>query len=135
MTVEYADRMLSVHVESGAVPHAQTVTVRHHQIVADEGPALGGQDAGLNPGELLLAAVGTCVAITIRMYAARKGWDVERVAVDLTGRDDNGVYVIERRLTFTGALDDEQRARLTDIAGRCPVSKRVTGAVEIRAVA
>ena len=127
--------MLTVHVESGAVPHAQTVTVRHHTLVADELPSLGGQDAGFNPGELLLAAVGSCVAITIRMYAGRKGWDLQHVAVDLTGRDESGVYVIERKLTFTGSLDDEQRARLADIAGRCPVSKRVTGPVEIRGVA
>lgn len=127
--------MLTVHVQSGHGPYAQTVSVRHHQFTADESPELGGEDAGPNPGELLLSALGACVAITIKMYARRKGWALDDVAVDVSGSTQDGVYVIERKLTFTGALSDEERQRLTEIAGRCPVSKRLAGPIEIRAVA
>lgn len=127
--------MTSVHVESAGGPFAQTIAVRHHRVVADEAADVGGTDLGPNPTELLLGALGTCVAMTVKMYAGRKGWDPGAVQVDLTGRDENGVFVVERRLTFSAPLSDEQRARLTEIAGRCPVSRRITGTVEIRPMA
>lgn len=126
--------MAHVHVESGTGPYAQTISVRDHHLTADEGPELGGTDSGPTPAELLLGALGSCVAITIKMYAARKGWDVQNVHVDVSGKDDHGTYVIERRLTFTGSLTDDQRERLTEIAGRCPVSRRLLGTVDIRSV-
>lgn len=127
--------MTTVHVESAGGAFAQSFSVRHHRIVADEGVEVGGGDQGPTPTEVLLGAVGTCVAMTVKMYAGRKGWDPGEVTVDLTGRDENGVFVIDRRLTFGAPLSDEQRARLIEIAGRCPVSRRITGAVEIRAMA
>ena len=124
--------MTTVHVEFGEGAYAQTISVRDHRVTSDEGAELGGADSGPNPGELLLGALGSCVAITLKMYAGRKGWSLTNVHVDLSGHDENGVYVIDRRLTFAGDLTDEQRERLTDIAGRCPVSKRLVGPVEIR---
>ena len=66
--------------------------------------------------------------MTLQMYAGRKGWALQqRPRSTSSGRDEQGIYVIERRLTLEGDLTDEQRARLTDIAGRCPVSKRLIG--------
>jgi putative redox protein len=68
------------------------------------------------------------------MYAGRKGWDLGDLQIDLSGRDENGVFIVERALHFGAPLTDEQRTRLTEIAGRCPVSRRLTGHVEIRSV-
>ncbi len=126
--------MTTVHVESG-VALAHTISVRHHRQICDEGPEVGGTDSGPEPTELLLGALGACVGITLKMYAARKGWEIGRVEVDLAARDAPGLFVIERRLTFGAPLSDEQRTRLVDIAGKCPVSRRLTGAVEIRPMA
>ena len=127
--------MATARAEFGPAPYAQIITLRQHQLTSDEAADLGGSDAGPSPAELLLGALASCVAITVQMYAGRKGWPLQNVEVDVDGRDDQGTYVIERRLTFHGDLTDEQRKRLTDIAGRCPVSKRLTGGVTIRAVA
>ena len=127
--------MTTVHVESAGGAFAQSIHIRHHRVVSDEALDAGGADTGPAPPELLLGAIGSCVAMTVKMYAGRKGWDTGDVQVDLTGRDENGVFVVERRLTFSAPLTDEQRTRLTEIAGKCPVSRRITGTVEIRAIA
>lgn len=127
--------MTTVHVTSAGGPLAQAITIRHHAVTADEPAASGGEDRGPSPTELLLGALGACVAMTLTMYAGRKGWDLGSVRVDLSGKDENGAYVIDRCLTFGAPLTDEQRQRLTEIAGKCPVSRRITGPVEIRAVA
>jgi putative redox protein len=126
--------MITVRAEFGAAPRAQVVTLRHHRLIADEQADLGGADAGPTPSELLLAALASCVAVTLQMYAGRKGWDLRQARVEVNGRDEAGRYVIERRLTLEGDLDAEQRARLTEIAGRCPVSKRLMQGVDIRGV-
>ncbi len=126
--------MTTVHVESAGGAFAQTISVRHHRLLADEAVDVGGADGGPNPTELLLGALGACVAMTLKMYAGRKGWETGDITVDLAGRDENGVFVVERTLGFGAPLSDEQRTRLTEIAGKCPVSRRITGAVEIRTV-
>lgn len=126
--------MTSVHVSSAGGPFAQTVTIRHHEVLSDELTEVGGEDRGPGPTELLLASVGACVAMTLKMYAGRKGWELGDLQVDLSARDEQGVYVIERRIRYGALLSDEQRQRLAEIAGRCPVSRRITGTVEIRPV-
>lgn len=99
----------------------QVVTGRHSLIV-DEPPALGGEDAGPAPYDLLLASLGACTAITLRMYAERKGWPLTAAEVDLKHYKDGDRSKIERVLHLTGALDATQRARLADIAERTPVT-------------
>ena len=96
------------------------ISVGGRDIIADEPPALGGQGAGFAPYDLLLASLGACTAITLRMYADRKGWPMESLEVGLRlhGADERK---IDRTLTIVG-LDDEQRARLADIAERTPVT-------------
>ncbi|WOF43573.1 OsmC family protein [Sphingopyxis indica] len=97
------------------------IAVGGHSLVADEGPGLGGQNAGPAPYDLLLASLGACTAITLRMYADRKDWPLESVEVGLrlTGRRE--AMRIERTLTIAG-LDADQQARLADIAERTPVT-------------
>lgn len=96
------------------------IEVGDRSLVADEPPALGGQGAGFAPYDLLLASLGACTAITLRMYADRKGWPLESLEVGLRlhGQEERR---IARTLTIVG-LDDEQKARLADIAERTPVT-------------
>jgi putative redox protein len=127
--------MISASVESGAAPYVQTIAIRQHRLTADEGAEHGAADTGPTPSELLLGALASCVAVTVQMYARRKGWPLTRVRVEVSGRDESGTYVIDRKVVLDGDLDDDQRVRLQDIAGRCPVSKRLTTGVTIRPVA
>ena len=127
--------MITASAEFGAAPYVQTIAIRHHRLTADEGPEHGAADSGPSPSELLLGALASCVAVTIQMYARRKDWPVRHVRVETTGQTVDGAYVIDRRVVLEGELSDEQRTRLLDIAGRCPVSKRLTSGVTIRAVA
>ena len=124
-----------VVTESDARPYGQRITAGGHQLVADEPAAIGGADSGPTPYDLLLAGLGACTAITVRMYADRKGWPLRQTTVRLrhqrihakdcadcetrTGQMDQ----IERELQFEGELTDSQRARLLDIAERCPVHR------------
>lgn len=93
-----------------------------HALTSDEGAALGGQDLGASPHELLCAALGACTAITLRMYALRKDWPLQGVHVDVDLRIEDKQRLITRRLRLTGNLDETQRARLADIAERTPVT-------------
>lgn len=112
---------------------AMQVSVGAHTFRSDEPFDVGGTDTGPMPSELLLAAVGACEAITLRMYAARKGWTLSDVRVRLTAATVDGVYVIKRHLELEGDLDSDQRARLHDIATRCPVQRAITGEVRVEA--
>lgn len=111
---------------------ATDIEIGPHLLRADEPADKGGTDAGPTPTELLLAALGACEAITLRMYAARKGWPLVNAQVSLTAATVDGVYVIRRRLTLEGeTLTDEQRGRLHEIANRCPVQRAITGEVRV----
>jgi putative redox protein len=119
-----SDTGLATHIEAGP-----------HNLRSDEPVALGGTDSGATPQELLLAALGACTTITLRMYAARKGWPLREARLGLTASTVDGVFVIRRQLTLDGDLDDEQRARLHEIADRCPVHRAITGEVRVIDVA
>jgi uncharacterized OsmC-like protein len=114
----------------------QRIQIGDHHLVADEPLGGGGHDAGPNPYELLLSALGACTAITVRLYATRKGWPLEGVEVALQherihaedcadcGTREGFLDKITKQLTLLGPqLDDEQRQRLFEIAERCPVQR------------
>ena len=104
----------------GSTPYRTDIIVGGHPITADEPVALGGKGAGPAPYELLLASLGACTAITLKMYAERKGWALTSVdvALRIVGTDERR---IERTLSIQG-LDDSQKARLAEIAERTPVT-------------
>lgn len=115
----------------GTTDWATTVVAGRHSLVVDEPAALGGQDAGPAPYDVLLASLGACTAITLRMYAGRKGWPLTAVEVDLRLHKDGDRSKIDRVLHLTGDLDDAQRARLADIAERTPVTLTLKAGADI----
>lgn len=112
------------------------LSMRGHLLVADEPVDNGGKDAGPTPSELVLAGLAACSASTLRMYIDRKDWDVERIDLELsiqTEKTETGqLSRIDRVINFTGNITDEQRARLLEIADKCPVHKLLTNPVEIK---
>lgn len=123
--------MREVHVRTGNGRFRQEIDVSGITLVSDEPAALGGDDAGLAPHELVLAGLGSCTSMTVKMYAERKGWPLLSVEVRLTGEHDEGAYVITRRIELHGDLDAEQRARLIEIANKCPVHRTLSGPIRI----
>jgi putative redox protein len=117
-----------------------------HAFVADEPRAVGGTDAGPTPYDYLLGALGACTAMTVRMYASRKGWPLEEVVVQLRNARSHardcadceskpvGFRRLERRLELRGPLTEEQRQRLAAIADRCPVKQTLEHGIEIEAL-
>lgn len=112
-------------------PFAQIIEIGGHRLRADEVTEKGGDNAGPAPHELLLAALGSCTAMTLKVYAERKGWPLRDVHVVLKGETGAGGFTIARQLTLTGELDAEQRQRLIEIADKCPVHKTLVGEITI----
>jgi len=112
--------------------YACVASVREHSFSLDEPVALGGGDSGPTPSEMLLAALGSCTAITLRMYAGRKRWPLASVVVTLSKHDDKTAIAegyqgaILRRIDLSGDLDAEQTGRLMQIADRCPVHRMLS---------
>lgn len=110
---------------------SQDIAVAGHHVRADEEKAKGGEDTGAAPHELLLAALGSCTAMTLKVYAERKGWPLQDVQVTLSGQQTPGGLVIARQVSLRGDLDSEQRQRLLEIADKCPVHKSLVGDITI----
>lgn len=106
-----------------------------HFIYADEPEHLGGTDEGLTPAALLLASLGSCTAITIRMYADRKAYELDSIKIDLAICNEEQMdkeTVITRKIELSGALSAEERARLMQIADKCPIHKILTNPIRIQ---
>ncbi|HEY3028222.1 MAG TPA: OsmC family protein [Pyrinomonadaceae bacterium] len=115
----------------------------HQTLITDEPVNAGGDGAGPDPYTLLLAALGSCISMTVTLYAQRKAWPLQRVNVRLRAQrihvrdcaectsSEGFIHRIERSVTFEGELSDEQRTRLQEIAGKCPVHKMLTSEIVI----
>lgn len=129
----------------GAAGYRTAIDARTHTFAADEPREVGGDDTAATPYELLLGAVGACTAMTMRMYAARKGWTLGDVTVRLRAAashaadcercedEEVGVGRLEREIEITGALTEEQRARLMAIADRCPIKQTLERGIRVGA--
>lgn len=115
----------------------------NHTLITDEPAAIGGDGVGPDPYSLILAALGSCISMTVNLYARRKQWPLEEVTVRLRQnrvhaddckecKDLEGyVHRIERAVSFKGNLSEEQTARLTEISHKCPVHKTLTSSIVI----
>ena len=127
--------MCPIKVSSTSDRYRQNININHKfQLTADEPLDLGGNDAGATPIELVLAGLGSCKAITLKMYAERKDWQLERVDVDIDHQKVNQQYQISVRLHLTGNLTDEQTQRLREIADKCPVHKLLESSAQIETI-
>lgn len=133
----------NVVVRGGPSGLTQEIQVGAHRVIADEPVSAGGADAGPAPYDLLLAALGACTSMTLRLYAERRRWPLQGIVVRLRhsrihaldcsdceskeGRLDH----IDRELELSGPLTEEQRSRLLEIAERCPVHKTLTSEIRI----
>lgn len=105
-----------------------------HTLVVDEPAALGGTDTGPSPGRLLAASLASCTAVTIEMYAERKGWEIGAVEVEVEATYDESGHIAksyELTVKLPPGLDEEQRQRLFKVAAKCPVHKVLSGEATI----
>jgi putative redox protein len=129
--------------DTGTGAFAEIVRAGRHVLPADEPVAVGGTDTGPGPYEYLLAALGTCTAMTLRMYARQKKWPLQKVTVRLTHdkiyatdcasceTKEGKIDRLERLIQLDGPLDDVQRKRLLEIADKCPVHRTLTSEILI----
>jgi putative redox protein len=127
--------------DAGTGRYVQRITTGRHLLIADEPASMGGDDAGPNPYELLLAALGACTAMTLRMYADRKGLPLRRTTVrlrhdrvhakDCTQTDQNTGKLsrIRREIDLDGPLTDQDRQRLLEVADRCPIHRTLSSEI------
>ena len=132
-----------VAVRIGRERYRTEITAGGHTVVADEPVEAGGTGGAPTPYDLLLGSIGACTAMTMRMYADRKGWPLESVSVRLRQARSHaqdcvdcetkpvGVHDIEREVVMEGALDDEQRERLMQIADRCPLKQTLERGIHV----
>lgn len=115
----------------GEQHYPTTIYARNHLLTADEPLQNGGGDRGVAPQELLAASLASCTCITLRMYSERKKWNVGIIEVNVDiEKETNGVR-FNRKILLTGILNEEQKAKLLDIANHCPVHKILSGAISI----
>ena len=144
MAADIANEPPHVVVRGDATGFAQNIEVGAHRFKGDEPIAFGGTDTGPSPYDFLMAALGTCTSMTISLYARQKGWPLENVTVSLhhskihaadcadCETKEGKIDRIEREIQLTGTLTAEQRAKLMQVADRCPVHQTLTSEIKIQ---
>ncbi|MGK9116635.1 OsmC family protein [Olivibacter jilunii] len=126
---------VNVTVTIGKERYKTEVSNGRNIVIADEPESMGGTDQGLGPKELLLSSLGSCTAITLRMYADRKQWDLQEVIItvkmEVVPSSHQQTTYIKNHIKLIGNLDDDQRQRLLQIAELCPVHKILSNPIVI----
>lgn len=129
--------MTKIQAGIGHEHYTTKMTMRGHLLVADEPESNGGKDHGPTPTELVISGLAACTTSTLRMYADRKGWEVERIDVEISlhikKKESGQISHFDSCIEITGNLTQEQKDRMLVIAGKCPIHKLLTNAVEISA--
>jgi putative redox protein len=113
--------------------YAQKITAGGHELASDEPERRGGTNTGAPPFDLMLASLGACTAITLRMYSQRKNWDLGTIDVKLRLlKDGDELPRIERRIQLSGTIDAEQHSKLLEIADKTPVTRALAPGVPIQ---
>ncbi len=132
-----------VHVFQDGEAFKTVLNAGSHEILADEPESKGGKDKGPDPYDLLLMSLGSCTAITVRMYADRKEWPLDEIYLELRHFKDHAsdckdcddpkarIDIVEKELIVKGKLSEEQVDRLLEISNKCPVYKTLTDSMEI----
>ncbi|MCL4640983.1 MAG: OsmC family protein [Pseudosphingobacterium sp.] len=126
---------VNVTVTIGKERYKTEVSNGRNIVIADEPESMGGTDQGLGPKELLLSSLGSCTAITLRMYADRKQWDLQEVIItvkmEVVPSSHQQTTYIKNHIKLIGNLDDDQRQRLLQIAELCPVHKILSNPIVV----
>lgn len=120
-----------VSAKTEAVKYRVRIAAGKNEVIADEPAEKGGGDTGFSPYQILLSSLAVCTAITVRMYAERKGWDTGEIAVDVSFETEKGDTKITRRLSFGKSLGEAEHERLIAVANACPVHKILTGKIAV----
>jgi putative redox protein len=120
---------IRVHRGQGKLQHV--IDIGPHRLLTDVPEELGGEDTGPEPHDLLAAALGACTALTVTMYARRKGWLLDDIDVRIEHGKVEQAYVLTRRIAYIGQLSAEQRDMLTAVANKCPVHTTLAGEIRI----
>lgn len=120
-----------VSAKTEAVKYRVRIAAGKNEVIADEPADKGGGDTGFSPYQILLSSLAACTAITVRMYAERKGWDTGEIAVDVSFETEKGDTKFIRRLSFGKSLGAAEHERLIAVANACPVHKILTGKIAV----
>ena len=123
---------MQVTAQRGTGPLQTAIQIGKHQVLSDAPEALGGENSGPEPHDLLAAALAACTALTVTMYAKRKDMALIDVRVRIEHGQVDGAYELQRHIEFVGALSADDKARLLDIANKCPVHKTLSGTIRIQ---
>ena len=122
---------MEVTTHRGTGPLQQVVEIGPHRILSDVAPEFGGEASGPEPHDILAAALAACTTLTVNLYARRKGWQLDDVRVTIRHGQEGAAYALHRHIEYVGALSGEEKARLTEIANKCPVHKTLSGQINI----
>lgn len=134
-----------VHIHNGDVKYKTTLTAGRHELISDEPAEVGGKDEGPDPYDYLLMSLGSCTAITLRMYAERKQWPVDDIYIELRHFKDHAedcedcdeksarIDKIEKEIMIAGDLNGDQLDKMLEISKKCPVNRTLLGSIEMHA--
>ncbi|TQK11038.1 OsmC family protein [Herbaspirillum sp. SJZ107] len=122
---------MEVTTHRGTGPLQQVIEIGPHRILTDVAPQFGGEASGPEPHDILAAALAACTTLTVNLYAKRKGYALDEVRVGIRHGQEGAAYALHRTIHYIGQLSDDEKARLTEVANKCPVHKTLSGQINI----